>query len=79
MTKDEVNEPPQGWGSFEDAEALRRWSFLQRTPQQRLEWLIEMLEIGYASGAIQPRRPQHVAVAASEPAGGQSAADRARS
>jgi hypothetical protein len=33
MMKDEVNEPPQGWGSFEDADALRRWSFLQRTPQ----------------------------------------------
>jgi hypothetical protein len=58
---------------------LRRWSFLQRTPQQRLERLIEMLEIGYASGAIQPRRPQHVADAVQEPAGGQSAADRARS
>jgi hypothetical protein len=39
-------------------EALRRWSFLQRTPEQRLEWLIQMLEIAYASGAIQPRRPR---------------------
>ena len=48
---------PQGWGSYKDAEDLRRWSFLQRTPEQRLEWLIEMLDIAYQSGAIKPRRP----------------------
>jgi uncharacterized tellurite resistance protein B-like protein len=55
--RSETAEPPPGWGRFEDAEALRRWSFLQRTPEQRLEWLIQMLEIAYARGAIQPRRP----------------------
>jgi hypothetical protein len=48
---------PQGWGSFEDASALRQWSFLRRTPEQRLDWLIEMLEIAYASGALKPRSP----------------------
>ncbi len=57
MNSGKVAEPPSGWGSFEDAEALRCWSFLQRTPEQRLEWLIQMLEIAYARGAIQPRRP----------------------
>lgn len=58
MNSGKVAEPPLGWGSFEDAEALRRWSFLQRTPEQRLDWLIQMLEIAYARGAIQPRRPR---------------------
>jgi hypothetical protein len=58
MSDLKVNEPPQGWGSFEDAEKLRRWSFLQRTPEQRLDWLIEMLEVAYASGALKPRRPE---------------------
>lgn len=57
MTGHSVNEPPQGWGSYEDAERLRRWSFLQRTPEQRLEWLIQALEIAYASGALKPKRP----------------------
>jgi hypothetical protein len=45
------------WGSFEDAESLRRWAFLRRTPAQRLDWLIEMLEIAYRTGAIKPRGP----------------------
>jgi len=49
---------PAGTGSYADAERLRRWSFLQRTPAQRLDWLIEMLEIAYASGALRPRRPE---------------------
>lgn len=46
--------PPPAWGSFEDADALRRWAFLRRTPSERLDWLIEMLEIAYASRAIRP-------------------------
>jgi hypothetical protein len=75
MTHDKVSEPPPGRGSFDDAEALRHWSFLQRTPEQRLEWLIEMLEIGYASGAIRPRHPQDVDLAGQGRAGGRSAAD----
>jgi hypothetical protein len=57
MTEFDPKAPPKAWGTFKDAEALRRWSFLQRTPEQRLEWLVEMLEIGYTSGAIKPRRP----------------------
>lgn len=48
---------PQAWGSFEDAEALRRWSFERRTPEQRLSWLKSALELAYQSGALQPRRP----------------------
>jgi hypothetical protein len=48
---------PQAWGSYEDAEALRRWSFERRTPEQRLAWLKAALEIAYQSGAITPRRP----------------------
>jgi len=48
---------PQAWGSYDDAERLRRWSFLRKTPEQRLAWLVEMLEIAYATGAIKPRRP----------------------
>lgn len=38
-------------GSFESGERLRQWSFRQRSPQQRLDWLMEALEIAYASGA----------------------------
>jgi hypothetical protein len=48
---------PQAWGSFEDAEALRRWSFERRTPEQRLAWLKAALELAYQSGALKPRRP----------------------
>jgi len=51
-----VGEEPQAWGSYEDAEALRRWSFERRTPEQRLAWLKAALEIAYQSGAIKPRR-----------------------
>lgn len=47
-------------GTYADAEALRKWSFLQRTPQQRLDWLISVLKIAYASGALKPRRPTSV-------------------
>jgi len=57
MSDQGVREPPVGWGSYTDAERLRQWSFLQRTPEQRLAWLEEMLEIAYASGARKPRRP----------------------
>jgi hypothetical protein len=44
--------PPAGFGSWQDAEALRKWSFLQRTPQQRLDWLVQALELAYQSGAL---------------------------
>ncbi len=49
--------PPITQGRWEDAERLRRWSFARRTPEQRLQWLIDMLEIGYRTGAIKLRRP----------------------
>lgn len=60
-------DPPAGWGSWDDAERLRRWSFLQRTPEQRLEWLVQVLEIAYASGALAPRRPVDERTAGSTP------------
>jgi len=44
--------PPPFWGSFDDAERLRRWAFLRRTPAERLDWLIEMLEISYRRGTL---------------------------
>jgi hypothetical protein len=44
------------FGSWDDAERLRRWAFLQRTPQQRLDWLVQALEIAYQSGAIKAKR-----------------------
>ena len=52
------NEPPPATGTYADAERLRAWSFLQRTPEQRLEWLIDMLELAYSSGALKPRQPE---------------------
>jgi hypothetical protein len=57
MSNPPANEPPASWGSYEDAERLRKWSFLQRTPEQRLEWLIEMLELAYSTGALKPVQP----------------------
>jgi hypothetical protein len=52
-----ADEPPAAWGTHEDAEALRRWAFLRRTPAERLAWLVEMLEIAYRTGALKPRGP----------------------
>lgn len=57
---------PRAWGTYEDAEALRRWSFARRTPEQRLAWLTAALELAYQSGACQPRRPDP---APTDPAG----------
>lgn len=56
--------PPARWGSYEDAEALRRWSFRRRTPEQRLQWLQSALELAYRSGAIKPRVPDGVTIPA---------------
>lgn len=50
--------PPAGSGSYSDAESLRRWAFLKRTPAERLAWLIEALEIAYRSGALKPREEE---------------------
>ena len=57
MTDFDPDTPPTAWGTFEDAEALRRWSFRRRTPEQRLAWLVAALEIAYQTGALAPRRP----------------------
>ena len=57
MKSFEPDREPRAWGSYEDAEALRRWSFERRTPEQRLAWLTAALELAYQSGAIKPRRP----------------------
>jgi hypothetical protein len=40
------------FGSWQDAEELRKWSFLRRTSQQRLDWLVQALSIAYQSGAL---------------------------
>jgi hypothetical protein len=52
MNPDEVKTRPAKFGSWQDAENLRQWSFLQRTPQQRLDWLVQALEIAYQCGAM---------------------------
>lgn len=57
MAEFDPDQLPVAWGTYEDAEALRRWSFLQRTPEQRLAWLVSALELAYQSGALKPRRP----------------------
>jgi len=51
------DEAPASSGSYEDAEALRRWAFLRRSPAERLAWLIEALEIAYRTGALKARVP----------------------
>jgi len=48
---------PVQFGSWEDAEALRRWSFQRRSPEQRLAWLVAALEIAYGSGALRALVP----------------------
>lgn len=58
MTEFDPNELPSAWGTFEDAEALRRWSFMRRTPEQRLNWLVAALELANQSGAITFRGSQ---------------------
>jgi len=58
MTEFDPDSIPVAWGTYEDAERLSRWAFLRKTPEQRLAWLVEMLKIAYATGAIRPRRPE---------------------
>lgn len=58
MKRFDPDKEPSAWGTFEDAEALRRWSFARRTPEQRLAWLTAALELAYQSGAVKPRQPE---------------------
>lgn len=58
MSQDELKAPPPGFGSWQDAEDLRKWSFLQRTPQQRLDWLVQALTIAYQRGALKQAAAQ---------------------
>ena len=46
------------WGSWADADRLRREAFLRRTYAQRLAWLTEALELAYAFGALAPPVPR---------------------
>jgi hypothetical protein len=46
------DEIPVAWGSWEDAEALQRWTFIRKTAEQRLDWLMSMLRVAHESGAI---------------------------
>jgi hypothetical protein len=55
MTRDQAADPAPPFGTWDDAERLRRWAFLQRTPQQRLDWQVQVLELAYISGAVKER------------------------
>ena len=58
MAHDKATPPLTTFGSWQDAEELRKWSFLRRTPQQRLDWLVQALIIAYQSGALKlPTEP----------------------
>jgi hypothetical protein len=52
MVHDEATPLTTHVGSWQDAEELRKWSFLRRTPQQRLDWLGQALTLAYQSGAL---------------------------
>ncbi len=52
MSTDRNAAAKRQFGSRQDAEALRRWSFQQRTPQQRLDWLVQALTVAYECGAL---------------------------
>jgi hypothetical protein len=55
MSQEQETDQPSGkFGSWQDAEELRKWSFLQRTPQQRLDWLVGALALAYQCGALKP-------------------------
>jgi len=56
MSPDELETPLPNFGSWKDAENLRKWSFLQRTPQQRLDWLMQALTIAYQMRGSQTSR-----------------------
>jgi hypothetical protein len=55
MIPDPKKTPPPNFGSWQEAEDLRKWSFLQRSPQQRLDWLVQALAIAYECGALENR------------------------
>jgi hypothetical protein len=57
MTHHDAMAPAPQFGSWQDAEELRKWSFARRTPQQRLDWLVQALSIAYGSGALKPPGP----------------------
>lgn len=57
MNQNSQQQPPPRFGGWQDAEDLRKWSFLRRTPQQRLDWLIEALTIAYRCGALEAGAP----------------------
>ena len=67
------------FGSWQDAEALRKWAFLRRTPQQRLDWLVEALAIAYQSGALSPPIGENAPERGVGHAGPGEEADRSRS
>lgn len=55
MTSEKATDGPgRQFGSWQDAEELRQWAFLRRSPQQRLDWLVEALTIAYQCGALKP-------------------------
>jgi hypothetical protein len=52
MNEQPAADPKQTFGTWVDADRLRRWAFLHRTPPRRLDWLVQALEPAYQSGAI---------------------------
>lgn len=56
-TPNKIAEPTECWETFEDAEYWRKQDFLRFTTAPRLNWLCEMLELAYRSGAIKPYQP----------------------
>jgi len=60
MTGVDPMSPPPQTGTFEDARRLAEWDFLRKTPEQRLQGLVAVLDIGYASGAFKTERRKQV-------------------
>jgi predicted nucleotidyltransferase len=52
MASDVTKRAAPNFGSWQEAQELRKWSFLQRTPQQRLDWLVQALTVAYECGAL---------------------------
>jgi hypothetical protein len=64
MSRSATDLLPVSFGGWNHAEELRKWSFLRRTPQQRLDWLTDALTI-----CLLARSAAKIRYAGDDPAG----------
>ncbi len=57
MSTFDPSRPPPVTGSYEDARRLAEWDFLRKSPEQRLRWLIDMLQLSPSARATDTATP----------------------